>query len=79
MKSHIVILALAIYTAQEQNLSREYAVCAIYQSNKDRRLSGMLLDAIKLLLKLDDAVVVYLYGEDAMPPIRDPRVRSSAS
>ena len=39
-------------------------------------MSGMLLDAIKLLLKLDDAVVVYIYGEDAMPPIRDPRVRS---
>lgn len=65
-----------IYTAQEQNLSREYAVCAIYQSNKDRRLSGMLLDAIKLLLKLDDAVVVYLYGEDTMSPIHDSRVRS---
>lgn len=34
----------------------------------------MLFDAIKLLLKLDDKVVVYLYGEDATLPIRDPRV-----
>ena len=65
-----------IYTLQEQDPSREYAVCAIYQSNKDRRLSGMLLDAIKLLLKLDDKVIVYLYGEDVEPPIWDPRVRS---
>lgn len=63
-----------LYAVQEQNLNREYAVCAIYQSNKDRRLSGMLFDAIKLLLKLDDKVVVYLYGEDATLPIRDPRV-----
>ena len=39
-------------------------------------MSGMLLDAIKLLLKLDDAVVVYLYGEDTMSPIHDSRVRS---
>ena len=41
---------------------KEKAVCAIYQPEKDRRLSRTLLDACELLLEADDHLTIYLYG-----------------
>lgn len=44
---------------------KEYAICAIYQPEKDRRISRMLEEAISILLAADSSVKVYLYGSSA--------------
>ena len=40
------------------------SVCAVYQPEKDRRLSGVLRDAIKLLIAADENIQIFLYGGD---------------
>ena len=45
--------------------SRELnSICAIYQPNKDRRLSGLLLDALELACSYEPYLNVYLFGSD---------------
>lgn len=56
---------------------KERAVCAIYQPEKNRRLPGLLMDAIRVLLMADSSVHVYLYGANDnrnYPRLRLPRV-----
>lgn len=54
----------------------EYAVCAIYQPEKGRRVAPLLVEAIRVALELDPSLTFYLYGSDVPAPISDPRVVS---
>lgn len=46
-------------------VSREpKSICAIFQPNKDRRLSNLLLNAIKLSCSYDSDLMFYLFGSD---------------
>lgn len=59
-------------------IQREKAVCAIFQPDKDRRLSRTLLDACELLLEADDELNIYLYGSvpsQLYPVPVNPRLR----
>lgn len=59
-------------------IQREKAVCAIFQPDKDRRLSRTLLDACELLLEADDELTIYLFGSvpsQLYPAPLNPRLR----
>ena len=46
------------------NMRKEYAICGIYQPEKNRRLSSFLLEAAELLLESDSRLTIYLYGSE---------------
>ena len=50
------------------------SVCAIFQPNKDRRLSGLLLEAIRLACSYDNSLSFYLFGHDDRLNIDERRV-----
>ncbi|MGO5362982.1 rhamnosyltransferase WsaF family glycosyltransferase [Collinsella bouchesdurhonensis] len=56
--------------------SPKHAVCAIYQPEKGRRVSPLLMEAIRVALALDPSLTFYLYGSDVPVPISDSRVVS---
>lgn len=41
---------------------KEHAICAIFQPEKPRRLTDLLLDTVRLLNGLDPTLKIYLYG-----------------
>lgn len=48
--------------------AKERAICAIYQPEKPRRASQLLVDALTIFKKFHPDVVVYLYGSNAPSP-----------
>ncbi|WP_397587163.1 hypothetical protein [Sphingobium fuliginis] len=56
----------AIYRL-ESGISREKAVCVLYQPEKPRRGNEMALEAIALLKRQHPDVRVYIYGSDSAP------------
>ena len=51
------------------SVAKERAVCAIYQPDKPRRASGILVDALRIFRKLHPDATVYLFGSksEALP------------
>ena len=49
-------------------IAKERAVCAIYQPEKPRRASRLLLRALEIFSEIHPDVVVYLYGSDSPAP-----------
>ena len=47
---------------------KERAICAVYQPEKPRRASRLLVDALAIFKKLHPDVSVYLYGSNAPSP-----------
>ena len=57
---------LSIY--RRLDTKRSYAICAIYQPEKPRRASALLLEALTIVKELRPSLTIYLFGtEQALP------------
>lgn len=60
---------LAVYGSL--NAVKEYAICAIYQPEKPRRATGLLLEALRIVKACNPALSVYLFGSGAPGKVED--------
>lgn len=58
---------LTVYQKLE-DIEKEYAICAIYQPEKPRRASSLLLDALSIVKKMLPELTIYLYGSEQSAP-----------
>lgn len=49
-------------TYHDLKLPREHAICAIYQPEKPRRCTRLLLSALRIVSEIDPEMRIYLYG-----------------
>lgn len=54
-----------------EGFTKERAICAIYQPEKPRRSSKLLIEALKIFKETHPDITVYLYGSSAPSPDRD--------
>lgn len=50
-------------------------VCAIFQPEKDRRLSNMLLEAARLVIQVDPGITFELFGSGEGPRLLEPNIQ----
>lgn len=55
---------LSIY--KKLNKSKEYAICAIYQPDKPRRIPNTIIEALHIVKKIHPELTIYLYGSQAI-------------
>lgn len=58
---------LGIYSRDEDS-SKEKAICALYQPEKERRCSEIMIPALRIVQKLRPETKIYLYGTGAACP-----------